>query len=321
MLGPLRLRPSLRRRPWGGRDLARRWSADAAEREPGTGPFGEAWLAGPDNRVADGTAAGRTVTELAREHGPDLLGSTVAGTTLPLRVKLLDAAAPLSVQVHPDDAYARAHGWPSGKTEAWWVLHAAPGAFVWWGFARATSRDEVAAAVRGGGVAPLLRRLPVAAGDVVVNPAGTVHALGPGTVVYEVQQSADVTYRLDDHGRVGADGRPRELHLADALAVARWLPGDAPASAPRSTGPGRTELARTPAFVLERIDATHGAAWTVGPAACELLTHVGEGATVTLAGPSGELALDPNETVLLPAGSGSWRVAPAPARLARVWAP
>lgn len=318
MLTPLRLRPVLRRRPWGGRSLDAMWSSGGADRDPGSGPFGEAWLAGPDNRVADGPDAGRSVAEMVAEHGAGLLGSDA--TAFALRAKLLDAAEPLSVQVHPDDAYARERGEASGKTEAWWVLNASPDAFVWWGFGRATGPAEVAAAARAGTLASLLRRLPVGIGDVVVNPAGTVHALGPGLVVYEVQQSADVTYRMDDHGRLGDDGRPRELHLDDALAVARWTPGEAPAPAAVARGPGRTELARTPAFVLEAVVAGGGPSWEVRGSACELLTHLGEGGDVALAWSSGALPLRPWDTLLLPAGLGPVRVDGGPARLARAWA-
>jgi mannose-6-phosphate isomerase len=135
------------------------------------------------------------------------------------------------------------------------VLEAEPGATLWWGFARPTERAEVERAVAAGTLAGLLRRLPAAAGDVVVNPAGTVHGLGAGVTVFEIQQASDLTYRLDDHGRVGPDGRPRELHLARGLEVADLAPGARPAPPPQDRGGGRVEVARTHAFVLERVAA------------------------------------------------------------------
>jgi len=332
-LTPWPLRPELRRRPWGGTGLDARWPGAGAGREPGVEPIGEAWLAGPDTLVAAGADAGTRLAELAGRHGRALLGTAPwarYGDRFPLLVKLLDAAAPLSLQVHPDDAYARRHEAASGhlgKTEAWWVLDAAPCATVWWGFRRPTGRAEVAAAIADGTLAGLLRRLPVAPGDVVVNPAGTVHALGAGLTVYEVQQASDLTYRLDDHGRVGADGRPRPLHVEAALAVAAYAPGASPAPAPIERGAGRTELARTDAFVLEAVtgDADAGGparTWRVGGGSFELLTHLappaGDAGRLTWAG--GSVLLAPNATWLLPAGLGDVRLAGG-TTYARAWMP
>ena len=322
---PLPLRPELRRRPWGGRYLQPLWPAAAVDRVAGDGPFGEAWLAGPGARLAATSRAGATLDELAAELGPELVGSVPYGRyggRFPLLVKLLDAAQPLSLQVHPDDAYALRHEGSLGKTEAWWVLAAEPGATVWWGFARPTSRDEVARAAAAGALAGLLRVLPVAPGDVVVNPAGTVHALGAGLTVYEVQQASDLTYRLDDHGRLGRDGRPRELHLQRGLEVADLRPGAEVAPAPRTTSPGRTELAHTHAFVLECVEPVprgaglpgagegRAATWQVGTGSCELLTRLPGrgGGPDRLLWDGGEAPLAPHATWLLPPGLGVVRL-------------
>lgn len=322
---PVALRPALRRRPWGGERLAPRWPPGGAEREVGPDPFGEAWLAGPDTRVFAGPWAGSTLGELTATHGAALIGTRPYeryGDRFPLLLKLLDAAEPLSLQVHPDDAYAlsaEAASGHLGKTEAWWVVHAEPGAEVWWGFARTSDRVEVARAAAAGTLATLLRTLPVATGDVVVNPAGTVHALGAGMTVFEVQQASDLTYRLDDHGRVGPDGRPRALHIERALDVADFAPGSAPAPAPRPTAPGRTELARTHAFVLERLDGAPRATWSVGPDTFDLITSLGaEGGRLTWAGGSTEVA--PSATWLLPAGLGQVSLEGG-GPYARVWVP
>ncbi|MFN2322674.1 MAG: type I phosphomannose isomerase catalytic subunit [Trueperaceae bacterium] len=278
---PLPLTPELRARPWGA-DRLRTWWPAATQPAAGS-PVGEAWLAGPDTRVADGPWRGRTLADVAAAHGPAFVGTAPFaryGARMPLLVKLLDAAVPLSVQVHPDDAYAREFAGEDGdlgKTEAWWVLEADPGAHVWWGFARAVARAEVEAAIDAGTIEALLRRLDVVPGDVVVNPAGTVHALGGGVLAFEVQQASDLTFRLYDHGRVGADGLPRELHVARALDVARLTPGASVAPTPRSVAAGRTEVARTHAFVLERVAAEGGATWFVGAESLEILTHLGGG--------------------------------------------
>jgi mannose-6-phosphate isomerase len=336
-LAPAPVRPRLRRRPWGGRRLGELWDAGAAEAEPGVGPFGEAWLAGPDARLAGGPRAGATLAEVAAELGPGLVGTVPCeryGPRFPLLVKLLDAAEPLSLQVHPDDAYALRHESASGhlgKTEAWWVLAAERGATVWWGFDRPTARDEVERAAQSGRLGALLRVLPVAAGDVVVNPAGTVHALGAGLTVYEVQQASDLTYRLDDHGRVGPDGRARELHLARALDVASFVPGGRAAPPRRASGIGRTELAGTHAFVLERVTpaaadgdpaAADGVSWRVDGSSCQLLTHLpfATGGAGTLAWEGGEARMEAHATWLLPAGLGEVRLRGS-GTFARVWVP
>jgi mannose-6-phosphate isomerase len=330
-LEPTPLRPQLRRRPWGGSRLSGLWDAGAAGAEPGVGPFGEAWLAGPDARLEGGPRAGATLAEVAAELGPALVGTAPFeryGARFPLLVKLLDAAEPLSLQVHPDDAYALRHEPASGhlgKTEAWWVLAAERGATVWWGFDRPTDRAEVERAAQSGHLGALLRVLPVAAGDVVVNPAGTVHALGAGLTVYEVQQASDLTYRLDDHGRVGPDGRARELHLTRALDVASFVPGGRAAPPRRASGVGRTELAGTHAFVLERLTpaaAGAGVAWSVDASSCQLLTHLpfATGGAGTLAWEGGEARMEAHATWLLPAGLGEVRLRGG-GTFARVWVP
>lgn len=310
---PHRTRPRLVERPWGGERLA---SLLGLERAPGA-PVGEAWLAGPDSVVADGPARGATLESLANRFGAPFVGTAPAaryGDRLPLLLKLLDAAEPLSVQVHPDDAYAlreEAASGHLGKDEAWLILAAEPGASVLWGWERAVSAEEVRRSAPGGDLLSLLRHLPVAPGDVVVNEAGVVHAVGAGVLLFEIQQASDLTYRLYDHGRVGADGRPRTLHLDRALAVARLAPGDRPAPAPRPLAPGRTLLARTESFALERWSVGGAVpevqAWRVDERSLEAWTVLAGEAELVVGGRS--LALGPFETVVVPAsvGDASWR--------------
>ena len=145
-------------------------------------------------------------------------------------IKIIEAKRDLSVQVHPDDAYALQHEGCPGKSEAWFVIDAKPGAFVYCGFNRPVSREEVRAAALDGTITELLQKVYVKRGDVVNVPAGTVHALCEGVKVAEPQTCASVTYRLYDYGRLDADGKPRELHLDKALDVL-WLgTGAAPQS-------------------------------------------------------------------------------------------
>lgn len=174
--------------------------------------------------VATGEWAGRTLADYLAAH-PDALGTHARDGELPILIKLIDAARDLSIQVHPDDAYALAHEGQRGKTELWYILSAEPGAYLYCGFARDVTEAEFAERIADGTVTELLRRVPVSAGDVVFIPAGTIHAIRRGIVVAEVQQSSNVTYRVFDYGRLGADGKPRALHLPQSLAVTRRTAG------------------------------------------------------------------------------------------------
>ena len=158
-----------------------------------------------------------------------LLGEALVGTRsrwatdrgkFPLLVKLLDANRRLSVQVHPPDEYALAHeGGELGKAEMWYVLYAEPGAELIYGLARQTTPGRVSRRARGGQLSDLLHRLPIQAGDAIRVPTGTIHALLEGTVVAEIQQNSDTTYRVYDWGRLGHDGKPRPLHVDKAVEV------------------------------------------------------------------------------------------------------
>lgn len=178
-----------------------------------------------------------------------------SGAGLPVLTKLIDAKEPLSIQVHPNDAYALQTAGEGGKTELWHILSADPGAFLYLGVRRETTPGELAAAIREQRVEELLNKIPVHAGESYYIPAGTLHAIGGGILLYEVQQSSNLTYRVYDYGRVDAAGRPRQLHIADALAVARVKPTDC--TPPGSTlavpwGDGcRRTIAACPYFTLE----------------------------------------------------------------------
>lgn len=146
------------------------------------------------------------------------------GEDLPILVKLIDAHKPLSVQVHPDDAYAARTAGERGKTELWYVVAAEKDAYLYLGLKRPATKEELEAAIRENRVEELLNKVPVHAGESWYIPAGTLHAIGPGCLIYEVQESSNLTYRVYDYGRLDAQGRPRALHIADALAVATLAP-------------------------------------------------------------------------------------------------
>ncbi len=310
---PLPLEPRFVRRIWGGGALP----AFHGSPDPGGGsePVGESWLADGSSVVSAGPLRGAVVADLASRFGADLLGrSTVEryGNRMALLVKLLDAADDLSVQVHPDDTYAlenEAATGHLGKTEAWYVLRAAPGAAVLRGFARDVTQAEVRGAAADGTLEGLLRRLPVRAGDVVVNPAGMVHAVGAGILLYEVQQSSDLTYRLYDYGRVGAGGRPRELHIDKALDVADLAAAEPGLPSVPAAGPGEwRRLVDRPEFVLDSVsvDGDHGAYGATRPEACQALTVVA--GDVQLLWNGDGLAMARGATVLLPAVFGGYQI-------------
>lgn len=215
-LSPFRLQPTFSARTWGRRDLSPWYPASALPQSAREGePIGEAWLTGPDSTVAEGPHAGETLAALAQQQGDALLGSHAAEAEFPLLVKLLFPNDKLSVQVHPNDAEAKALGEGRGKTECWYVLEAEPGATVACGLLPGMTVDHLKASIADGSMERLLNHLPVTAGDLVFVDAGTVHAIGPGVTILEVQQTSDITYRLFDYGR------PRELHLERGLAVSK----------------------------------------------------------------------------------------------------
>jgi mannose-6-phosphate isomerase len=213
---PLVLAPLLTTAIWGGDALVHRYgkAGDPAAQ------LGEAWECWDRNAIVNGPLAGKTLAQARALLGHGLTGPPDPAQIFPVLTKIIDARAPLSVQVHPDDAYAQTvEHQPFGKTECWYILAADPGAELVLGWTRGTDRAEVERRVGDGSLAEILRRVPVAPGDAFYLPAGTVHAIGAGIQLFEVQQASDLTYRLFDWNRTGADGKPRELHVAKALDV------------------------------------------------------------------------------------------------------
>ena len=217
-LYPLLLEPTLHVKVWGGRRLQTVMDKPLPTDEP----YGEAWELHDTARVVNGDLVGKTLADLLTEYGTDLIGDeNDPSEGFPLLAKLLDTEDWLSVQVHPNDEQARElEGDPRGKTEAWIILAAEPDSQLVIGVKGGTSRDAVATAIRENRLEELLVYQNVKAGDVLFIAAGTIHAIGPGILLYEIQQSSDMTYRLYDWGRMGLDGKPRPLHIEKSLQVA-----------------------------------------------------------------------------------------------------
>lgn len=256
-MGPLVFEPFLRPMVWGGRRLGERFGKPLPQ-----GPVGESWeiSAHPQHvsRVAEGPLQGRSLDDLCRCSGRDIFGANApADGRFPLLIKLLDCRDWLSVQVHPDDALAtQLLQGERGKTEAWVVLEAEPEARIYAGFLPGITRADVELELARGSVARCLHSLAPHVGDCLFLPAGTVHAVGGGVVLAEVQQCSDATFRLFDWNRVGFDGKPRPLHIHESLAAVNWRSGPVnPVLATALTVPGGNRgecLVCCPYFRMDR---------------------------------------------------------------------
>ena len=220
----LKLRPAYKDYLWGGDRLIREFGKVTDKTT-----VAESWELSchPDgpSTIENGPYAGRTLSEYVEREGKTVLGTNCAGCAdFPILIKLIDARRDLSIQVHPSDAYALTHEGQQGKTEMWVVLSAEEDAFLYGGFEREITREEFRESIENGTLTELLHRVPVKRGDVLFIPAGTIHAICHGVLVAEVQQNSNVTYRVFDYDRLGADGRPRTLHVPQALEVTRLAP-------------------------------------------------------------------------------------------------
>lgn len=221
---PVVCQPLFKEKPWGGRRLAELFDKPL----PGDDPIGESWelVSLPDNEspVASGPLEGKTLGELTAAWGKDLIGSApLIDDRFPLLIKFLDAQDHLSVQVHPKPGADDPEGWKPGiKHEAWYVLASAPGSEMFIGLQPHVGPKDVEKAANSPKFVDLLKRFPVKPGDCFYLPSGTVHALGKGIVVAEVQTPSDITYRVYDWDRGGLDGKPRELHIQESIDNARY---------------------------------------------------------------------------------------------------
>lgn len=326
-LYPLRFRPLWRHYLWGGRRL----ESLLAKQIPPDQPCAESWEVvdrGSDQSVVlHGPLAGKTLGALAREHGPALFGRHAPQSRFPLLVKFLDAEQPLSLQVHPDDDRAAMLEPPDlGKTEAWVILAAEPGSHLYAGLRPGFDRPALEREIDRGSCQLAIQRLEPRPGDCIFLPAGVVHALGPGLVVAEIQQSSDTTYRLFDWNRVGPDGRPRELHIDAALAAIDYDYGPVSVQRPvpvepadRANSPRIERLVACDEFVLDRWHVD-GPSALGGDARFHLLIVL-EGAIRLPDDPAG-VPLVRGEVALLPAGCGACRLVPQrPAELLDVYLP
>jgi mannose-6-phosphate isomerase len=309
-LCPLRFEPIFRRYIWGGRKLGEVLGKPIGPE----GVCAESWEIvdhGDDQSVvAAGPLAGRTLGELTRRRGEELLGPDCRESSFPLLLKFLDAAQTLSVQVHPNDEQAARLDPPDrGKTEAWVVIDAEPEGLIYAGLKPGVNRPALAQAIEEGRCEECLHRFHPEPGDCVFLPAGTVHALGEGLLVAEIQQASDTTYRLFDWNRLGTDGKPRELHVEQGLTVIDWDRGPVGPQQPQPTDrPHVSRLVECDKFLLDRwqIDSPQ----TIGGDGRAHVLAVLAG-SVAVEGDVSQNPLSRGDTMLLPASAGAVALDPA----------
>lgn len=308
-------------RLWGGTRMAA-WLgiSDAPQ------PFAESWQVYNDNVITTGPAAGTTLRAYVRARGAALVGATSYaryGDDFPLLAKFIDAGQPLSVQVHPDDAYAHSHEAHTGfhgKTEAWYIIAAEAGADVIHGVTAPLTRTAYASAIADGTLEHHLRRIAVRSGDTIDVPAGTIHAINAGVFLFEIQQTSDLTYRVYDYNRRDADGNLRTLHIPQALAVSDLGTPPPARTTPVPIGPGHEELVRSPYFVMERLQHTTAHTCAQRPDSFEILTVID--GSCSLADGHAAHTLSRGQSIIVPADLTTYTMTPhGTATWLRCWVP
>ena len=309
-LYPLRFVPVYKKYIWGGRRLE-----TVLGRELGPEPtYAESWEIADhphgQSVVENGPLAGISLGELTATRSEELLGTHRAQTRFPLLLKYLDAKQPLSLQVHPDDDLAaRLNLDDTGKTEAWLVVEADPGSVIWAGFNRSVDRQSVQAAIRDGNLERLVHRFEPSPGDCLYLPAGTVHALGQGILVAEIQQASDSTFRLFDWNRLDDQGNPRTLHVEQALHAIDYGQGPVGPSLPHRTKRSWVErLVESDQFFLDRLGVDVPRVMA-NEGTCHIITVLSGSVSV-----EGGVEAEPlrfGQTILLPACLGPVTLKPA----------
>lgn len=300
-LYPLRFNPVYKDYLWGGSRIPKLFNRDLPD-----GIYAESWEISthPDGTttISNGPLAGKSLSDLLPEHKTDLLGTNVPGDDFPLLIKLIDAKQKLSVQVHPNDGNAEAvNGQP--KTEMWYFLEGAGSASIYCGLKPGIGKEDFLNAMENKTFADILQEIPAYKGEAAFVPGGRVHAIGAGCLILEIQQNSNTTYRIYDWGRVGADGKPRELHIDKALQVIDWENNDNPLCEVRGT-----EIKTFPYFRLDRFELTDEQTFPMDGKSFHAL-FVAEGSG-TLVSESGEETMAVGQSWLVPAALGEYSVRP-----------
>jgi mannose-6-phosphate isomerase len=307
-LYPLLMSPVFDPRPWGALDLSPVYPNHRFDEK-----IGESWLTGGDGKVANGHLKGKSLAELTAQYGRELVGEAAQDPSrFPLLTKFLFPHEKLSVQVHPDDAAAHRAGEPCGKNECWYVVHAKQGAQVALGLKAGTSRQEFEQAIQQKRAEELLNWINIFSGEMIYVAAGTVHTLGPGSIMLETQQQSDTTYRLYDYGR------PRELHLQQGLDVMKEETGSGKVLRPApkeisGTRNRRAPLVTSSYFVVDMLELKDLQEFQTtddsGKTSVQILTAV-EGCGVVEATGTEPVTLAKGDAVVVPASTGHFSVRP-----------
>ncbi|MGD0512123.1 MAG: type I phosphomannose isomerase catalytic subunit [Terriglobales bacterium] len=307
-LYPLLMSPIFDPRPWGTTDLSPIYPNHRFEEK-----IGESWLTGDNGKVANGPLRGKSLAELSTEYGRALVGEAANDSTrFPLLTKFLFPHEKLSVQVHPDDEGARRAGLPCGKTECWYVAHAKPGARIGLGLKPGVSRVQFEQAIHEQRAEESLNWINVFPGEMIYVAGGTVHTLGPGSIIVETQQQSDTTYRLYDYGR------PRELHLKEGLAAVKELVSSGKVIRPapttiNGTKNRRSPLVASPFFVVEMFELKEPQEFKTKDASkkssVQILVAV-EGCAVIEARGAEPVTLAKGDAVVIPASIEGFNVRP-----------
>jgi mannose-6-phosphate isomerase len=313
-LYPLKFRELYKEKIWGGREIEK----VLGKRLPEGARIGESWEISDHfedvSVIRNGPLAGRTLREVWRAAPNDVLGKALASSHtrwFPLLIKFIDASEVVSVQVHPDDAYAAGHdpNGDGGKNEAWYILAAASQAALVLGLRQGTTADELVSLLGERRLGECLHSLSVYSGDTLHVAAGTVHALGKGIVLCEIQQTSDATYRIWDWNRPGPDGKPRPLHIEHALKVIDFARGPVEKSVPVELVPGRLLLDTCPYFRIERIEASDRFTEPPLDGRFYILIAIGGSGGIICGGERHPYQL--GETILFPAALGPVTIEPA----------
>lgn len=302
-LYPFLMTPVFDPRPWGTLDLSPIYPNQRPSEK-----IGESWLTGDHCKVANGPLAGRSLSELSQEFGRELVGEAARDSKrFPLLTKFLFPHEKLSVQVHPDDECAQKSGEPWGKTECWYVVQAQPGAQVALGMKPGVSCEELEKGIHEHRAEELLNWIDIRRGDLIYVAGGTVHTLGPGSIIVETQQQSDTTYRLYDYGR------PRELHLQQGMAAVKEVHGSGKVVRPQNNGTSHEELVAAPYFVVEKFAISEPQSFSTtdesGTRSVQILVAL-EGCGVVEAHGMEPVTLAKGDAVVVPASVWNFAVRP-----------
>lgn len=297
----LKLTPACKDYLWGGRKLIDEFKAPTDKEI-----CAEAWLLSchrdGESVVTGGKYDGHSLSEAISACGKEVLGTNCSKyDEFPILIKLIDAKKSLSIQVHPDDEYALKHENQYGKTEMWYILDAEEGAFLYEGFSHEITKEEFKERIENNTLTDVLNKVYVKKGDVVFITPGTLHAIGAGILIAEIQQSSNVTYRIYDYGRLGADGKPRQLHIPQSLDVTKL---ERPAKYVAEDG----HLVSCSFFTVDQVSLTADSSYKGKADATSFVSVVVTKGSAKLSSPTENIAVSQGDSLFIPASYGDFTI-------------